>query len=130
MIIHGKNILILKSDGTTLIGAAKSCDIDVDVDTEEVSSSSNGEWKTYRTKRKGWSTSISHLVTSLKGTILQVGDSVTLKIAIAGDSSDADSLTGTAIVRQGRITGGVGNLAQGSVSLLGTGPLSEVTSAQ
>ena len=205
MILHGKDIVILNSSGTALIGAAKSCEVDVDVDTEEVSSPDTGAWKVYKTMRKGWSTTISHLVTELKGTILSVGDTVTLRLTVARGAGlpfdgmadnvtlqtsgyagrpDAvywdttrkifvgrvgtispkyystwsiddgycnplngaryynsatsyvwysdntltpDVLTGTAIVRQGRITGSVGSLAQGSVRLLGTGPLAEPT---
>ena len=201
MTIHGKDILILNATGTALIGATKSCEIDVEVDTEEVSSPLTGTWKTYRIKRKGWSTTISHLVTTLKGTLLTVDNTVTLKATVSDNSGlpfdgfvnnptvqqsgltrepayvywdttrlkflayyesnyydswsqdpgyqsptdymhyhynntsyvwhnnalSKDILTGTAIVRQGRITGSVGSIAQGRVRLLGTGPLEEPT---
>ena len=84
MIIHGKDILIMTSGGGALIAAAKSCDIYIKVNTQEVSSPTTGVWKTYITKRKEWSVSLSHLVTmgQFPACLTTVGTQLTLKMGV------------------------------------------------
>lgn len=88
MILRGKDIVILNSSKTALIAASKSCDIEVQVDTEEVSSPSSGTWKVYKTKRKGWSVSLSHLLLSSQFTsnMMLTGTEVTILLSLNPDS--------------------------------------------
>lgn len=84
MILQGKDILVLKSDGTAVIGAAKSCQVEVTTETIEVSSPATGAWRTFITGRMGWSVSISHLVrsTDFPANLLGVGNQVQLRVTI------------------------------------------------
>ena len=101
MIIHGKDILIMTSGGGALIAAAKSCDISIKVDTQEVSSPTTGVWKTYITKRKEWSVRLSHLVTmgQFPACLTTVGTQLTLTMGVR-------TPTGTAAPFDGMRTGG------------------------
>ena len=85
MIIYGRNILITTNGTSPVISASKSCEINVKVDEIEVSSPITGTWKTYMTKRKEWSVSVSHLATAgqFPQCLTMPGQSVTLKIGVA-----------------------------------------------
>ena len=52
MLVHGRNIIIY--EGGVAIAAAKSCEIRIQCDAEEVSSPDNGEWRDYIKGRKAW----------------------------------------------------------------------------
>lgn len=92
MALLGKNLII--SIGGTPIAAAKSCDIDVDCDTIEVSSVTSGAWRNYIAGRKGWSVSCGYLVTPQKFHYpLNVGTSVTLSARIVA-SGETRTFTG------------------------------------
>ena len=121
-IIHGGNIIVYKKvDNTyTAIGAAKSCDIEVEAEQIETSSTASGQWKTSLQGRKGWKVTVSGLVTSLKGA-LQQDDAVDLKIAVR--DSQSDYLTGAALTRLAKVTGTKGNLGQYSCIFIGNGAL-------
>ena len=86
MILQGKDIVILNSSGTALVALSKSCEIDIKVETQEVSSPSTGTWKVYRTKRKGWSIKLSHLMMNLSGG-LTVGDEVSVRFQVNPNSA-------------------------------------------
>jgi len=60
MIFKGSD-LIISANGIAL-AASKSCTVDVDVDTQQVSSPANGDWRHYISKRKGWKIQTSHLL--------------------------------------------------------------------
>lgn len=96
MIIHGNDILILNSSGTAVIAAAKSCDINIKVDTQEVSSPTTGVWKTHITKRKEWSVSLSHLVTmgQFPACLTAIGTSLTIKMGVRKPTGTAAPFAG------------------------------------
>lgn len=121
-IIHGRNV-ILSINGTAF-ASAKSCELNVQADTIETSSPSNGTYKTHIPGRMSWSVSLSHLVLNIKANKNMVGTTVSISMYPSGTGSlSTDVISGTAIVKQWRITGTVGNLAQGSFQLVGTGAL-------
>ena len=67
MILHGKNLQILKLTGSTyaaVVAMAKSCDVSVEGDMIETSSPSDGQWRHYIAGRKGWSINVGYLVTA------------------------------------------------------------------
>lgn len=127
-IIQGNDVIIM-ADGTAL-AAAKSCSISVTADTIEVSSPMQGTWRQYLTARKQWTLTTSHLVrsypitdTPIKNMLLRVGKTYTLRISVRGLPDD--TLTGTAVCTECKITATRGSLVQGSFSWQGTGQLAE-----
>lgn len=60
MILHGEN-LIISANGSVLAGA-KTCSLDVDVDTIKVSSPTDGDWEHVIAGIKSWKISTGHLL--------------------------------------------------------------------
>ena len=89
---------------------------------EERASATQQTWREYLAGRCGWSLAVGYLVLAASqiADLLLVNQTfdVTLK-----DKDNTYSLVGKAIMRSVKHTATVGNLAQGSFSLLGTGPL-------
>lgn len=127
-VLLGKNLQILKNTtGSTyavVVAMAKSCDVSIQADTLETSSPTSGSWHTYIVGRKGWSINVGYLVAagSFPTEAEMVGTTITIRV-----SDGTAQMQGTAIVKTWKATGTVGNLTQGSFQLLGTGPLSRVT---
>ena len=118
----GNNILIL-IDGAAVAGC-RANEIQVGGELIEIASPDTGQWRTFIAGRKEWSFTSGWLVTThadLKRLLWQ-GRTVTVRIIGRGDST---GLTGTAIVQQCNMNSNVGNLAQGSFSFKGSGPLEE-----
>ena len=120
MALQGNDLLILNSSGTALIAGAKSCEIDVNCETIETSSPSNGAARTYIAGRTDWTVSVGYLVTTPLSDLPNVGTSVSIRIKVRNGSY----LSGSAIFQTCRITATRGNLCQGTFQLRGTGPLS------
>lgn len=120
-VILGKNLKIYNGNNA-LISGAKSCVINKQAENIEVASASNATAKTYIAGRDGWSVSISHLISTNQGGIPMVGQTYTITYKVGSTSV----YSGTAICVEAEISGTVGNIAQGSIKLLGTGPLSAV----
>jgi predicted secreted protein len=120
----GNNILI--SQGSTVIAGTKSNELNVDCEVVEISDASQGQWKKFITGRREWSMTVSFLVTTVKTSDarspLNVGESYTLHFGTRGSSSD--TVSGTAICTQCKITATYGNLCQGTITFKGSGPLS------
>lgn len=130
-IILGKDIIVMETiNGTpAAIAAAKSCKIKTEVDTIQTSfpttaDTSQGSWKNYKAQRKGWSVTMDHLVGAVKDSLLRIGATYTLTIAVR--DSATDKLTGAAICTKSDISAAVGSVAKGAIEFLGTGPLSPV----
>lgn len=125
MILQGNNLII--KVGNTAIAKAKSCTIDLNVDTSEVCAMNHADWKAHITKRKGWSVSCNHLVTveGWKSDILLHGSVVTLTMEVRDDTSG--SFIGSAIVESVQVNARRGALASGGFKFLGTGSLALVT---
>ncbi len=112
--------MILK-DGVA-IAAARSCDIQVGAEATETSSPSSSSWRTRLVGRKDWSVNVSMLVaTTFSGLLTAVGSEYTLTITNRNNAND--SLSGTAILTEGRITATRGSLAQGAWTFVGSGEL-------
>lgn len=121
--IHGRN-LIIKVNGTAIAGA-RSCDINISGEEIEIASATQSKWREFLAGREEWSVTCSHLLpasgTPLKSSAAMVNTTVTIRME-SGISGDV--LTGQAIVKSWRTTGTLGNLAQGTFSFRGSGPLS------
>ena len=120
----GNNILIL-IDGAAVAGC-RANEIQVGGELIEIASPDTGQWRTFIAGRKEWGFTSGWLVTAhadIKRLLWQ-GRTVTVRIIGRGDST---GLTGTAIVQQCNMSSSVGNLAQGSFSFKGSGPLEEET---
>lgn len=115
--IKGNDIVILK-DGVA-IAAARSCDVQVNAGTDEVSSPSTGSWRERLVGRKDWTVSVSMLVTSVASLLTQAGSEFT--IAVVNRNNASDRVSGQAILTQARVTATRGTLAQGAWTFLGTG---------
>ena len=120
--IHGRN-LIIKVNGTAIAGA-RSCDINISGEEIEVANTTKDKWRVFITGREEWSVTCNHLLpasgTPLRSSAAMVNTTVTIRME-SGRYNDV--LTGQAIVKSWRTTGTLGNLAQGTFSFRGSGPL-------
>ena len=123
MAINGNNIIVLS--GGTAIAGTKSDELQVECDTIEIASSTDQGWTHYLAGRKSWSLTVGWLLLATTDVrkALTVGSTVTIKFKGRNDT-DANGLSGSAIIRTCKITAVKGNLAQGSFQFVGTGPLS------
>ena len=120
-IIHGKDIKIL-SGGGALIAGAKSCTINRHCDAIEVASASDATSKHYIAGRKEWSVDLAYFV-STDGVSLQEGQTYNISVVVGS----AATWTGAVLCTECRIDATMGNLSQGSIKLLGNGPLNTGT---
>lgn len=120
MAINGNNILIY-INGAAVAGT-KSNEVQSNRELIEIASPTSGEWREFITGRKDWGFTVSWLVSShsdIQQLLLNAGV-VTVRIVGRGQSL---GLTGRAIVQSCKMTFTRGNLAQGSLQLKGSGPL-------
>lgn len=123
--LNGRNIIVMA--GSSAIGAAKSCDVTIDGDLIEIASTSSGKAKTFIGGRYTWSVIVNCLLTTSLAPSSQtqqweINKSYTLKL-YKRDSPNSDVITGTAILKNYKITATVNNLVQMSCSFQGTGEL-------
>ena len=120
--IHGRN-LIIKVNGTAIAGA-RSCAINISGEEIEVANTTKDNWRVFITGREEWSVTCNHLLpasgTPLRSSKNMVNTTVTIRME---SGRYGDVLTGQAIVKSWRTTGTLGNLAQGTFSFRGSGPL-------
>ena len=120
--IHGRN-LIIKVNGTAIAGA-RSCDINISGEEIEVASATQSKWREFLTGREEWSVTCNHLLPSSGTPLRSSKNMVNTTVTIRMESGRyGDVLTGQAIVKSWRTTGTLGNLAQGTFSFRGSGPL-------
>ena len=117
-IIHGKDINILNSGSTALIACAKSCTINRRCESLEVASATDGKSKHYIAGRKEWSVDLAYFV-STDGVTLEEGGTYSIQVAIGSGVT----WSGDVLCTDCQITASTGNLSQGSIKLLGNGPL-------
>jgi predicted secreted protein len=123
-VIHGKDIRIYNSGGTAdLIAGAKSCSIKRQCKVIEVASANDGDNEYNIHGRKSWSIDISHLITT-NGVTLQEGSYYDLSVVIGSGVT----WVGRALCTECDIQGATGNLATGSIKLIGNGPLGPASS--
>jgi predicted secreted protein len=80
MIIHGRNLIVMKNG--VAMAAARSCDVNVQCESIEISSPLSSRWREYISGRCSWDVSTSHLVTDPISDIGIVGGMVTLKLTV------------------------------------------------
>ena len=117
-IIHGRNLLVL-IDGVAVAGA-RSCELYVEADEIEKSSSTQGQWREHVVGRKSWSVTCSHLVSEIENSVDMVGEEVMLRFQKRGSN---DYVQGYASVKSWKCTGTIPNLSQGSYEFSGNGVL-------
>lgn len=120
--IHGRN-LIIKVNGTAIAGA-RSCDINISGEEIEVANTTKDKWRVFITGREEWSVTCNHLLPASGTPLRSSKNMVNTTVTIMMESGRyGDVLTGQAIVKSWRTTGTLGNLAQGTFSFRGSGPL-------
>ena len=123
-VIHGKDIRIYNIDGTAdLIVGAKSCTIKRQCKAIEVASANDGDNEYNLPGRKSWSIDMSHLITT-NGVTLQEGSYYDIRVVIGSGVT----WVGRALCTECDIQGATGNLATGSIKLVGHGPLGPASS--
>ena len=126
MAINGYNIIVLRN-GTAIAGV-KSNDIQTDCDLIEVASSTSGKCKEYIAGRSEWSVNVSWLMLSDADMLELLNQGTTYTLKIGGrNATNANTLTGSAILKTCRVTASMGNLVQGSFKFQGSGPLETVS---
>lgn len=126
--IYGKDLKIF-ADGVA-VAAAKSCEISMSVDTHEVATPSDVDWRRFKADRSEWTVSVSTLVTEFY-TRFNLGQKVTLTMAVCNANGMTDDrLIGTAWLQKSEITAQLGNLVQGSFSFQGVGVLGPLYDAE
>ena len=120
----GKDIIIILTQGGTALASTRvrSQDIQTQADVIEKASSTQQDWKEYIAGRKEWAVNVSYLVMTAAKVrdLLLVGQTFGV---IVRDAANTYSVSGTAIMTTVKNVSTVGNLAQGSFSLKGTGAL-------
>ena len=124
MAINGNNILIYVNSAA--VAGTRSNEIQSNRELIEIASPSSGEWREFIAGRKDWGFTVSWIVSNhsdIQQLLLNAGV-VTVRIVGRGQET---GLTGSAIVQTCRMTFTRGNLAQGSLQLKGSGPLTQET---
>ena len=127
--IHGEN-LILAINGTPL-AASKSCNLSKSSSFIEVSSPTEGDWEAFEPSKKGWSMNSDCLLGTMDAyktldAAWKAGTALTIRFF---NTEYDENETGTAYIDSLNLDASKGNLAKMSVSLKGSGPLSEYAGA-
>ena len=123
--IHGEN-LILAINGTPL-AASKSCSLSKSSSFIEVASPTAGDWESFVPSKKGWSMSADCLLGTMAAyktldAAWKAGTALTIRFF---NTEYDENETGTAYIDNLNLDASKGNLAKMSISLKGSGPLSE-----
>jgi len=126
--ILGKN-LILAINGTAL-AASKSCTVSKSQSFIEVASPTDGQWESFIPQRKGWKISASCLIGTMDAyksldQSWKNGTALTIRFY---DPEFNENETGTAYIENLELQANIGNIAQMTVSLKGSGALSTYSS--
>lgn len=115
------NIFLVYLNGTQIAGA-KSDDIEVKCDTQEVANPSQGSWREFLAGRKDWSVSTSYLMQDTTDIykLLNVGTTYLLTFY---DRRSYNMVRGNAILTTCKIQASRGNLISGVFNFRGTGEL-------
>ena len=123
--IHGEN-LIVAINGTEL-AASKSCNISKSQSFVEVSSPTDGRWESFVPKKLSWDISSDCLLSTMDAyktldAAWKAGTALTIRFF---NTEYDENETGTAYIDKLDLKASKGSLAKMSVSLKGSGPLSE-----
>ena len=123
----GKDIIVILSQGGTALASTsiRSQDIQTSCATIEKASSTQQDWEEHIAGRKSWNLTVNYLVlaSAQVNDLLYVGQTFDIRM----DIGETTYLVGKAIMNQVKQTATIGNLAQGSFSLKGSGPLAAPT---
>lgn len=119
---NGNNIIVFM--GGTAIAATKSDEIQVDGEAIEIANASEQDWKSHIAGRRSWSLNVNWLITAVTDIrkVLLVNSRVQLKIK-GRSATDAQGLTGYALIRSCNVRMTRGSLSVGSFSFVGDGAL-------
>ena len=125
--IHGEN-LILAINGTPL-AASKSCSLSKSSSFIEVAPPTAGDWEAFVPSKKAWSMSSDCLLGTMDAyktldAAWKAGTALTIRFF---NTEYDENETGTAYIDSLNLDASKGNLAKMSVSLKGSGPLTEYT---
>lgn len=125
MLIHGDNLLIYA--GGSVVAAAKSCKILMDVETIETAGTDDGQFRCYVASMSSWSVSVDKLVEVVKDLFLNDGQTVTVSFVVRDmfNNLSGDRMTGHAFVVNAGASGSVSALVKGSLTFQGTGALAQ-----
>ena len=123
--IHGED-LILALNGTAL-AASKSCNLDKSQSFIDVSDPTDGRWEACVPQKLAWSLSSDCLLGTMDAyktlnVAWKAGTALTVRFF---DTEYNDNETGTVYIEKLSLSASKGNLAKMSVSLKGSGPLSD-----
>lgn len=126
MLIHGDNLLIYA--GGSVVAAAKSCKILMDVETIETAGTDDGQFRCYVASMSSWSVSVDKLVEVVKDLFLNNGQTVTVSFVVRDmfNNLSGDRMTGQAFVVNAGASGSVSALVKGSLTFQGTGALARM----
>jgi predicted secreted protein len=117
--------------GSDAIAEIRSYNVDETMDTIE-DTSMGDTYRTFKTSLKSFSGSVDVFFddtdTSGQGA-LTVGSEVTVNFLMEGDTTGSHQLSGTALVTGRTITGSFDGMVEASLTLQGTGALTEGTAA-
>lgn len=116
-------IVVLYQNGVALASTAiRSHDIQTKADVIEKSSATQQTWKERLAGRKEWTLTVNYLVLAAEKItdLLYVGQTFGVTIR---DRENTVSITGRAIVTGVKQVANINNLATGSFSFIGSGPL-------
>ena len=121
--MNGNNIIVCKKVGTAYvaIAATKSNEIQSEAETIEISSPTQGQWRSYISGLKGWSLSLNKLLDGGNlSDLLKAGDTYKLFITTRDDISH---VSGDAILKVCKQSFTRGNVSYGTYQFIGISPL-------
>lgn len=108
MIIQGRKIIIYNENGAAVAGS-KSCSINVKCSMLEISSPLTGTYRSYLASYIDWKINIGFLVSSVRTPLVQVGQSMAVKIGLSAEGAlpfagDVENVTTEATALSGSPT--------------------------
>lgn len=127
--IHGENLIV--AIGGTPLAASKSCNVSKAQSFLEVAAPTAGRWEAFVPQKLGWGITSDCLLATMDAyktldAAWKAGTALTIRFY---DTEFNENETGTAYIENLELTASKGNLAKMSVSLKGSGPLSEYATA-
>lgn len=124
--MNGNDIFISLDSTSTPFAATRSNEIQVNGEKRTVSSPNTGDWEEHVAGRKKWSFSVNWLVgdTEKIRNLLMAGQSYNIRVYSRTGSTKTLQLQGRASCLSAKVTLTKGNIANGSFSFEGNGPLS------
>ena len=128
--IHGENLIV--AVGGTPLAASKSCNVSKSQSFIEVAAPTAGRWESFVPQKLGWKITADCLMGTMEAyktldAAWKAGTALTIRFY---DTEYNENETGTAYIENLDLTASKGSLAKMSVSLKGSGPLSEYSGVE